>query len=90
MTDDLRERVLARVVVQTVDGPCDCDRCKVAAKDALAVAAMVAEECEKACEPFAKMPHTFASENADIYRGFRDGALACANAIRQRAERLKP
>ena len=39
------------------------------------------EEAAKACESFGRA-HTYASENADHYRGFDAGTFACAKRIR--------
>lgn len=49
---------------------------------ALAAARMALEEWEYATNHLAKPPHTYASENADRYRGFRDGAVACQKIAR--------
>lgn len=39
------------------------------------------ERCARLCESFGRA-HTYASENADHYRGFDAGTAACAKRIR--------
>lgn len=43
------------------------------------------ERAAKICESFGRA-HTYASENADHYRGFDAGTAACAKRIREQAK----
>lgn len=88
--DSLRERVIAMAQARSSD-PCQYAR---EGTLALAVAAMVAEECARECEDLSIVYDGQESEAAsrsfaDICRGARKGADRCAAAIRQRAEGLK-
>ena len=43
---------------------------------------LAAERCAMKCDTYASLPLKPASENADMYRGFHNGALRCADACR--------
>ena len=79
MTGDLRERVLAMAQ--------ECGPGRIAARNlALAVAAMVAEECAKECE--SERVDAVAS-GADDDRVYNAACDHCAAAIRRSAEGLR-
>lgn len=74
----LRDRLIA---LADADAVCDDDK-PYTRSLALAAAKMALEDAEACNKHNERQPHTFASENADRYRGFRDGAIACQNTIR--------
>ena len=54
---------------------------------AIAAARTALEDLAKACQP--TRAHTYASENADRYRGFDDGMMVAQRRILDAAEALK-